>query len=755
MVVNVTNIKVASDGIWEGDNPLNCAFPLLIVQVILVLFSSRFLAFLLRPLRQPKVVAEILGGILLGPSALGRNKEFVELFFPKWSTPILESVASIGLLFFLFLVGLELDLTALGHTGKKAFAIALAGICLPFALGAAISLFLRTAVEKDHGSAGYWQFLLFIGVALSITAFPVLARILAELKLLTTSVGQTALAAAAFNDIAAWILLALAVALPGSHDHQKHVSPLISIWVLLSGVTFVIFMFFLIQPAMRWTIRYYDGTMHEACICLTLAGVLISGFITDLIGLHSIFGAFVFGLIIPKRGSFSDRLVERIEDFVSGLLLPLYFASSGLKTDVNKIRGADAWGILALVISTACAGKIIGTFLMAMMCTIPARESLTLGFLMNTKGLVELVVLNIGREKKDPTAIINIIDQVLNEEMFAILVVMALVTTFMTTPSVVAIYKPMNYGGLDSTASGGKGNLRILACVRSPRDVPCIIKLVESFGTSNGSVKLYVMHLMELIDRPSSISMVQRTRKNGVPFINKLCKERSRDEIEDAFSTYEQVRDEKQKIKIRHLKSVSALGTMHEDVCNVAEHKKVWMIVLPYMVTGWRVVKQRVIENANCSVAVLNHQEAGESSISSGEGPKRVGVVFIGGHNDRKALEIGSRMAQNPKIIVTLLRFSDNTMASPYCEKEIDEGAVEEFKKQCEGLVVEHEEIAVEGSLAKIAKAMGRKEYELVIIGNRQVLTSYYEMGRVEVSTLVIHGCSENDRAKTIVGDNV
>ncbi|KAG5396169.1 hypothetical protein IGI04_017983 [Brassica rapa subsp. trilocularis] len=730
MVVNVTNIKAASDGIWEGDNPLKCAFPLLIVQVILVLFSSRFLAFLLRPLRQPKVVAEILGGILLGPSALGRNKEFVELFFPKWSTPILESVASIGLLFFLFLVGLELDFAALGQTGKKAFAISLAGICLPFALGAAISLFLRTAVEEDHGSAGYWQFLLFIGVALSITAFPVLASILAELKLLTTSVGQTALAAAAFNDIAAWILLALAVALPGSHDHQQHVSPLISIWVLLSGVVFVIFMFFLIQPAMRWIIRYYDGTMHEACICLTLAGVLISGFITDLIGLHSIFGAFVFGLIIPKSGSFSDRLVERIEDFVSGLLLPLYFASSGLKTDVNKIRGAESWGILALVISTACAGKIIGTFLMAMMCTIPARESLTLGFLMNTKGLVELVVLNIGREKK-----------VLNEEMFAILVLMALVTTFMTTPSVVVIFKPLNYGGLESLdsttpgGSGGKGKVRILACVRSPGDVPCMIKLAESFGTSNGSVTLYVMHLMELTDRPSCISMVQRTRRNGVPFIHKLCKGRSRDEIEDAFSIYEQVRDQKQRIKIRHLKSVPALGTMHEDICNVAERKKVWMVVLPYMVTGWRVVNQRVMENAKCSVTGRWSRPGCRTNSATLITPGGPGAAA--GPGAGAAAGAGAAGASNGE------------------GDEIDEVAVEEFKKQCEGVVVKYDEIAVEGNIAKIIEAMGRKEYELVIIGNRQVLTSYYEMGRVEVSTLVIHGCSENDRAKTFVGDNV
>lgn len=259
--------------------------------------------------------------------------------------------------------------------------------------------------------------------------------------------------------------------------------------------------------------------------------------------------------------------------------------------------------------------------------------------------------------------------------MFAILVLMALVTTFMTTPSVVVIFKPLNYGGLESLdsttpgGSGGKGKVRILACVRSPGDVPCMIKLAESFGTSNGSVTLYVMHLMELTDRPSCISMVQRTRRNGVPFIHKLCKGRSRDEIEDAFSIYEQVRDQKQRIKIRHLKSVSALGTMHEDICNVAERKKVWMVVLPYMVTGWRVVNQRVMENAKFSVTVLSHQEAGESSISSGQAPKRVGVVFIGGPNDRKALTIGSRMAQNPKIIVTLLLFSDNTIASPYCEK--------------------------------------------------------------------------------------
>lgn len=243
-----------------------------------------------------------------------------------------------------------------------------------------------------------------MGVALSITAFPVLARILAELKLLTTQVGETAMAAAAFNDVAAWILLALAVALAGNGgEGGSQKSPLVSVWVLLSGAGFVIFMMMVTRPGMKWVARrcsYEHDAVDEAYICLTLVGVLVSGFVTDLIGIHSIFGGFIYGLTIPKGGRFAERLIERIEDFVSGLLLPLYFASSGLKTDVAKIKGGKAWGLLALVISTACAGKILATFVAAMAFLIPAREALALGLLMNTKGLVELIVLNIGKEKK-------------------------------------------------------------------------------------------------------------------------------------------------------------------------------------------------------------------------------------------------------------------------------------------------------------------------------------------------------------------
>ncbi|KAJ0088172.1 hypothetical protein Patl1_31907 [Pistacia atlantica] len=737
--LNVTTIRTSSDGAWQGDNPLNYAFPLLIIQTILVLLISRFLAFLIKPLRQPKVIAEILGGILLGPSALGRNKEFLHLFFPSWSTSILESVASIGLLFFLFLVGLELDLTTIRQNGRNAFKIALAGITLPFLFGAGVSLFLKKAVYAEK-NVGYGQFLLFIGVSLSITAFPVLARILADLKLLTTEVGQTAMAAAAFNDVAAWILLALAVALAGNGPgHEAHQSSLISIWVLISGIAFVAFMLIVVSPIMNWVGRQCSSENDvgdEVYVCLTLAGVMLSGFLTDLIGIHAIFGAFVFGLTIPKGGVFAVRLMTKIQDFVSGLLLPLYFASSGLKTDVAKIRGAEAWGLLVLVISTACAGKILGTFLMAMMCMIPVRESLALGVLMNTKGLVELIVLNIGREKK-----------VLNDEMFAILVLMALVTTLMTTPTVMAIYKPLRSVTTQTrrqlerkSANGEKpeDEFRILACIHGPENVPSLINVIELMrNTKISRLKLYVMHLVELTDRSSSIVMVQKARKNGVPFINKVHRGMSNNQIVASFETHRQLG----RAIIRHLTAISSLSSMNEDIFHVAEDKRVTMIILPFhkqwrggdgaeamdsFLPRWREVNQKVLQNAPCSVAVLvdrgfsyESKTVGDSTASM---PKRVCIVFVGGPDDRKSLELGGRMAEHATFKLTLVRFieNDNGLSSNEInyegEKELDDVALEGFKRKLNESV-EYQEKMMSNIKQELLTIGQSRDYDLVLVG--------------------------------------
>ncbi|KAH9575317.1 hypothetical protein CY35_01G105800 [Sphagnum magellanicum] len=472
---------------------------------------------------------QLLGGILLGPSAFGRNTTYLNVIFPVRSISTLSTIANMGLLFFLFMVGLELDLRQIRKTGRKAMAIAAAGISLPFVAGVGVSFVLHQTIAPQ-GKFG--AFLVFMGVAMSITAFPVLARILAERKLLTTDVGQLAMSAAAVNDVVAWILLALAVALSGSGK-----SPTIVVWVLLCAVGFVLFMFFLVRPVMKRIALHSTNNdpVKELYICITLAGVLVAGFCTDAIGIHSIFGAFLFGLIIPKEGPFSGILVEKLEDFVSILMLPLYFALSGLNTNIGSIHSAQSGGLLVLVIVVACFGKITGTFLAAIASKLMFRKAITLGILMNTKGLVELIVLNIGKERG-----------VLNDETFAIMVLMALFTTFMTTPLLMVLYKPARnpipYTHRKLDMDDSKNVLRILSCVHGMKNVPAMINLTEAMrGTPKHALRLYTLHLVELSERTSSILRVQRARRDGRPYFNQGNQDEDRDQVVVAFKTYGQL----------------------------------------------------------------------------------------------------------------------------------------------------------------------------------------------------------------------
>ncbi|XP_020590906.1 cation/H(+) antiporter 19-like [Phalaenopsis equestris] len=651
-------MKATSNGSFQGENPLDFALPLAIVQICLIVFLTRTLGFLLRPLRQPRVIAEVIGGILLGPSALGRSKAFLETVFPKQSMTVLDTLANIGLLFFLFLVGLELDLNSLRRTGKRALAIAIAGISLPFLLGIGTSLVLRKTIAEGVRRT---PFLIFMGVALSITAFPVLARILAELKLLTTDIGRMAMSAAAVNDVAAWILLALAIALSGSG------SPLVSLWVLLAGVAFVAIVALALRPVLaRMAHHSVEGEpVKEIYICAMLTTVLAAGFITDAIGIHALFGAFVVGIVVPKEGPFAGVLIEKVEDLISGLFLPLYFVSSGLKTNVATISGGISWALLFLVIFNACLGKIGGTILASLVMKIPHREALALGFLMNTKGLVELIVLNIGKDRK-----------VLNEETFAIMVLMALFTTFITTPIVMGIYKPARraapYKLRKIESAGMDSELRILACFHGSRNIPTLINLIESSrGTGRRGLTVYAMHLMELSERPSAIYMVHKARRNGVPFWNNKkdnidANDSGRDQIVVAFQAYQQLSH----VTIRPMTAISDLLTIHEDVVTSAHQKRVTLILLPFhkiqQVDGsmvsigneYRQLNQRVLHHAPCSVAILiDRGFGGSAQVSASDVSYSVIVLFFGGSDDREALAYGLRMAEHPGIALTVLCF--------------------------------------------------------------------------------------------------
>ncbi|PIA16804.1 hypothetical protein COEREDRAFT_80880 [Coemansia reversa NRRL 1564] len=420
-----------SPSIISGRNPIAVStsdpLALFIVQLLIIVCICRFLHLFLRWIYQPTDISEIIGGILLGPTVLGRWKAFSENVFPKESLVNLNLVANFGLVLFLFMVGLELDPRILKRNFHRSLAISGAGIILPFGLGVATSYALFHLIENGEGD--FVTFLLFCGVAMAITAFPVLARILIEQNLLKTTVGSISISAAAIDDVVSWCLLALVIALTNNS------SGITALWVFLVGTGWTLFVMLLVKPAYMWYLRR-NGVLKgrepsQLVLFVTFMMVLISAFFTDAIGIHAIFGGFLVGVIVPHDGGFAIKVTQKIEDTVQIFFLPIYFALSGLKTNLSDLNDGKTWGLLILICFVAFFGKIVGCTLAARFSKFTWRESLTIGFLMNCKGLVELIVLNIGLDAG-----------VINSKIFTMMVVKALVTTFVTSPAVMWLYPP-------------------------------------------------------------------------------------------------------------------------------------------------------------------------------------------------------------------------------------------------------------------------------------------------------------------------
>ncbi|KAK1814388.1 hypothetical protein LTR12_011208 [Friedmanniomyces endolithicus] len=405
----------AQGGILDGGNPsqYNASNPIIlfIIQAGIILIFCRLLHYPLALLRQPRVIAEVLGGVLLGPSVMGRIPGFTHAIFPTPAMPGLSLVANLGLILFLFLVGLEVDLRYFVSNWKVAVSVGAAGMALPFGLGCAIARGLYKDFQDESGTVpiDFGTYMLFIAVAMSITAFPVLCRILTELKLLSTPVGVIALSAGVGNDVVGWILLALCVALVNAGN----------------GLT-----------------ALWDGP-SQSVVALTLLIALASAFFTGVIGVHPIFGAFLAGLICPHEGGLAIKVTEKVEDLVGALFLPLYFALSGLSTNLGLLDNGITWAYVVGVIAIAFVSKFAGGMLAAKANGLVWRESATIGVLMSCKGLVELIVLNIGLQAK-----------ILSTRTFTIFVVMAIVTTFATTPLTAWLYPPWYQRKLEAWKRG-------------------------------------------------------------------------------------------------------------------------------------------------------------------------------------------------------------------------------------------------------------------------------------------------------------
>ncbi|WP_460370427.1 cation:proton antiporter, partial [Actinocorallia lasiicapitis] len=393
---------------------------LLLLDIVIVLALARLLGHGARLIGQPPVIGEIVAGIALGPSLLG------DLFggdlFPKEIVDPLKSLADVGLVLFMFVVGLELDQRLVQGKGRVAAGVSLGSTALPFVLGCGLALLLA---DDDHAPDGKrLAFVLFLGAAMAATAFPVLARILTDRDMHRTQLGGLALACAAVIDVLAWTVLAAVVAIAGSGEGQ---------WKVALVVPFGLAMIFVGRPLLRRLVPSYErsGRLTPNLLAIVLIGLFFAAWATEYLQVHFIFGAFLFGAIMPRAGAASrlnHEILERLEQLAVLLLLPMFFVVAGMGVDLTELEAGSVWLLLA-ILAVAITGKLAGAYVSARFLRLPHRQAAGLAALINTRGLTEIVILSVGLQKG-----------VLDTELYSLMVVMALVTTAMTGPLLNLVY---------------------------------------------------------------------------------------------------------------------------------------------------------------------------------------------------------------------------------------------------------------------------------------------------------------------------
>ncbi len=661
----------------------------LLAQAIVIIAASRLIGLLTRRIRQPFVIAEVVAGILLGPSLLGWvAPELSAALFPKESLGIMQMVAQLGVVLFMFLVGLELDPKLLRGRGHTSVAISHTSIIVPFLLGTGLAFYMYPRFSDP--SVPMSAFALFMGVAMSITAFPVLARILTERHLMRTRVGAVTIACAAVDDVTAWCILAFVVAISRSAG--------ISGAFVTTGLTllYIVGMYVIARPLLvRLAARVATpDAMSQNVVAVVIMLVFASAWATELIGVHALFGAFLFGAMMPKTGGFGRALAEKLEDLVLVALMPLFFAFSGLRTEIGLLDSPGDWAMCGVIIVLAVAGKLGGSAVAARLTGLSWRESGALGLLMNTRGLVELIALNIGLDLG-----------VISPTVFSMMVLMALFTTFMTTPILEWVYpqremardlvdlaEPLVPAVASEPAAAAevvKSGYRVMVCVSHARSGGGLLTMAAALADRGESSRLYALHLVPATDRGSS-RLAGGADESGLilgPVVERA----------DALG-----------LKVRSLSFIS--GEPARDISQVAEMRQVDLILL-----GWHkpVLSQThlggvvhdVMAQAPATVGVF--VDRGLSSV------KRVLVPYLGSPHDRAALALAHRLQQNGGAEVVILHVvkPEERRRGPGSASQLMTAVFGDDAERVTMTTVEHR------SPAEVALEHSRQGFDLVVVG--------------------------------------
>ncbi|KAL5974698.1 hypothetical protein ACLOJK_031368 [Asimina triloba] len=733
--------QITSHGMWYARSPLHFTFPILLMQVSAAIIVSRLIKILLRPLRQPTIVSDLLGGLLLGPSVLGQFPKIHAALFPDSSVFIWKTLARFAIIYHVFSIGVKVNFRLLSKS-RNAATIGMLTLFVPYITVAVLSFLLRKYTVNDFAGG---LFILSLAAGTSVTAFAVIFPLLAEFRFLNTELGRISLSIAALQD--GFGLLATTFV---NLDRSGNVDFEATFYRCGTMVFVIILSFLIIRPMLFWVIqRTPKGTqVEEGYIVAILLGALLMAIASHLLGMTIVQGSIIFGLAIPDGPPLGSAVTEKIDTIDRMLFQPIFYAGIGQRVNVFAHSSWSADGCLFLILLSNRLAKLLGALLPAMACRIPFRDALSLGLLLNAKGFINFVNV----QQWDEAGL-------LSPQTTAILVISALITTMIAAPIFTWLMSKsrryMSYERRTVQHSELGVELNVLACVLDQESVGPMLNLMEvTNATRERPIIIHVLHLVELVGRATPILIAHKPHNNAVPLASY-----SATDVFSAFRSYARHRDGL--VALHLYTSISPSKTMHEDVCSVARQKRVSLIIVPFHkhdavpVVSF-VTNPSILAHAPCSVGILVDRSELRTRFSwttLGTSLYRVGVIFLGGPDDREALSYASRMVEHPCVVLNVLRFVsiDQKGQNPK-EKQLDDDLVNEFLLRwtdCKKVMYKEELVHDSEETMSVIRLMDGV-YDLMVVGRHQASNANLLQGLstwIESPELGVIGdlCSSSD----------
>ncbi|XP_073138292.1 cation/H(+) antiporter 15-like [Henckelia pumila] len=703
-------------GIFYGDSPFLFDTPVFLSQLSLSASLTAIMQHFLTPLGQSGFISQVLAGIILGPTFLGGEPGFRDRVFPISSFYTVDTFAYFGVMLFLFIIGVKTDLSLIRKCGKKAVTIGISAFSFPLLLNFIIGQILTHTVPLEPSLHRSIQ---WIASFQALSSSHVIICLLADLKLMNSELGRLAISSSMMSGICSW-LWAVMILTAKQSLHIKKTKTFLFMLLFLGAMMF--FSLFIFRPTILWIIRRTNNprSLKESHACVVFIFILASAILGEIMGQHFLFGPMILGIVVPDGPPLGTALLNRLEVFVSFIMLPIYFVVTGSRIDFSTIS-MRSFVVIQFLAFCSFLWKMAAVMVPSLYCKMPINDALYLGLILSNQGIIEVLIL--GR------ALSN---ELIDTQIYSIMVISILVFTGILAPIVKFSYKPLKRYTTQERMTiqniNPTSELRILACIHYQEHTPSLINLFEaSYPNPSAPICFYVVHLVELAGRSAPL-LVDHHPRNGIPDPSHTNES---DHIINALRFFEHER--RGSATVYPFTSISPHASMHDDVCSLAAERKVSLVIVLFHKhpvihipegesNAIRAVNNNISKNSPCTVGILidHGAMACTGSMLSQMDVCRVGVIFIGGQDDREALAYGCRMAKHPNIGLTLFRFLDLDLEGNYSmEMRQDLDMINAYRDGCaRNSYCEYQEVRVKDSVGVTSVIRSMEScFDLILVG--------------------------------------